>query len=278
MVNSTTTAKELIVPKIADMLIEPLAQASVILQSGVTVFNSSEPLRVPTLTGNVNPAWVGENEEIPESDELDFGEIELMPTNLKSIKTLTRVSNELIRMAKIGVSGVLQRRIVTDVRDKLDTALLTGDGAGNTVTGLINQTGVTQGTWDAADPDSILDALATMAGNEASPTGLTMNGTDFTAVRKLKDTTGRYMLQPDLSSAGRYQLHGIPVRVTNKLPQGTAVLADWADVAIVRDIDPTITLDASRYLEFDQMAIRATTRYDLGVLRSESVMVLTEAP
>lgn len=277
MVNSTTTANELIVPKIADMLIEPLAQASVILQSGVTVFNSSEPLRVPTLTGNVNPAWVGENEQIPDSADLDFGEIELMPTNLKSIKTLTRVSNELIRMAKIGVSGVLQRRIVTDVRDKLDTALLTGDGASNTVTGLINQTGVTQGTWDAADPDSILDALATMAGNEASPTGLTMNGTDFTAVRKLKDTTGRYMLQPDLSSAGRYQLHGIPVRVTNKLPQGTAVLADWSDVAIVRDIDPTITLDASRYLEFDQMAIRCTTRYDLGVLRSESVMVLTEA-
>ena len=73
------------------------------------MFNSSEPLRIPTIAEGVNPEWVGENELIPE-DEVTTGEISLMPTNRKSIKVITRVSNELIRMATVSVSSVLEQR------------------------------------------------------------------------------------------------------------------------------------------------------------------------
>lgn len=169
MAVDSTSANELIVEKVSSMLVEPLTAASVVLASNPTVFQSSEPLRVPTLTGETNPAWVGENELIPEADNLEFGEIELMPTSRKSIKTITRVSNELVRMAKVGVSDVLQRRLVSDVRDKLDTALLMGDGTDNSVTGIINHDDVTRAAWDVADPDSILDGLATLAASEVSP-------------------------------------------------------------------------------------------------------------
>ena len=278
MALNSTNSDSLIIPQISKMLIEPLSQASTVLSANVTTFASSEPIRVPTLTGETNPAWVGENELIPESDDLEFGEIELMPTNRKSIKTLTRVSNELVRMAKIGVAGVLQRRLVTDVRDKLDTALLVGDGADNSVLGIVNQPGVTTDVWEAGNPDSILDALALMAGMETQPNMVLMNGEDFFTIRKLKDGDGRYLMQASLSDGATYTIHGIPVRVTNKLPQGTLIMADWSDVAVVRDINPTVKLDSSRYLEYDQTAIRVTSRYDLGILRNESVLVLTETP
>ena len=270
----STSANALIVEKVSSMLVEPLAAASVVLAANPTVFQSSEPLRVPTLTGNTNPEWVGENELIPEADNLTFGEIELMPTNRKSIKTITRVSNELVRMAKIGVSEVLQRRLVADVRDKLDTALLVGDGADNSVTGIINQPGVTNAVWDVADPDSILDGLATLAASEVSPTRILMNGTDFFALRKLKDGDGRGLLQSDLTAEATYRIHGVPVTVTNKLPAGTLVAANWADIAVVRDQDTTVRLDSSRYLEYDQTAIRVTARYDLGILRPAGVLVM----
>lgn len=270
----STSANALIVEKVSSMLVEPLAAASVVLAANPTVFQSSEPLRVPTLTGNTNPEWVGENELIPEADNLTFGEIELMPTNRKSIKTITRVSNELVRMAKIGVSEVLQRRLVADVRDKLDTALLVGDGADNSVTGIINQPGVTNAAWDVADPDSILDGLATLAASEVSPTRILMNGTDFFALRKLKDGDGRGLLQSDLTAEATYRIHGVPVTVTNKLPAGTLVAANWADIAVVRDQDTTVRLDSSRYLEYDQTAIRVTARYDLGILRPAGVLVM----
>lgn len=271
---SSTTAATLVKDQISSALIEPLEKASVILSAGVTVFDSSEPLRVPTLSGQVNAAWVGENEEIPEADGPTFGEIELMPKNRKSVKTLVRVSNELIRMATIGVSTVLQRRIVTDVKEKLDTALLSGDGADNAVTGLLNQPGIETASLDPTKVDSVLDALATMAAHEVTPNTLFMAGSDFFAIRKAKDAQGRYLLQPDITRAGAFQLQGVPVIATNKLTAGTAIFANTADIAVVRDTSPTITVDTSRYLEFDQTAIRATCRYDLGVLRKESVLIL----
>lgn len=277
MAVDSTSANTLIVEQVSSMLVEPLTAASVVLASNPTVFQSSEPLRVPTLTGNTNPDWVGENELIPEADNLEFGEIELMPTSRKSIKTITRVSNELVRMAKVGVSEVLQRRLVSDVRDKLDTALLMGDGADNSVTGIINQTDVTRAAWVVEDPDSILDGLATLAASEVSPTRILMNGTDFFALRKLKDADGRGLLQSDLTAEATYRIHGVPVTVTNKLPAGTLVAANWADIAVVRDQDTTVTLDSSRYLEYDQTAIRVTARYDLGILRPAGVLVMETA-
>lgn len=277
MAVDSTSANTLIVEKVSSMLVEPLTAASVVLASNPTVFQSSEPLRVPTLTGNTNPDWVGENELIPEADNLEFGEIELMPTSRKSIKTITRVSNELVRMAKVGVSDVLQRRLVSDVRDKLDTALLMGDGADNSVTGIINHDDVTRAAWDVADPDSILDGLATLAASEVSPTRILMNGTDFFALRKLKDADGRGLLQSDLTAEATYRIHGVPVSVTNKLPAGTLVAANWADIAVVRDQDTTVRLDSSRYLEYDQTAIRVTARYDLGILRPAGVLVMETA-
>lgn len=270
---SSATANTIVKDQVANMLVGPLEAASVVLSAGPTVFNSSEPLRVPTMT-NVTPLeWVGENEQIPEANAT-FGEIELMPTNRKSIKTIVRVSNELIRMATVGVSAVLQNRIVSDIKTKLDTALLKGDGADNSVTGLLNIPGLETVSADPAAHDTILDGLAHMAGNEVTPNRLFMSGEDFFAIRKVKDTAGRYLLQPDITRAGSFMLQGIPVVATNKLEKGTAILADMKDVAVVRDIDPTVTVDTSRYLEFDQTAIRVATRYDLGVLRKEAVTII----
>lgn len=276
MTVDSTNANELIREQVASMLVQPLAAASVILgvTPGPTIFNSSEPLRIPTMTGNFNPSWVGENELIPEEDHLDFGEIELMPTSRKSIKTIVRVSNELIRMATIGVSQVLQNRIVADVRDKLDTALLMGDGAGDTVTGILEQDQVTRAPFTPADPDTVLDGLAWLAGNEVTPNRLIMNGGDFFRIRKLKDADGRGLLQTDLTGGATYALHGTPVSVSNKVPEGKAILADMSQIAVVRDEDARVTLLPERYAEYDQAGIRVTTRYDLGLIRPEAVLIL----
>lgn len=63
--------------------------------------------------------------------------------------------------------------------------------------------------------------------------------------------------------------------MTNKLPEGTAVLANMAEVAVARDVAPSVKLLDQRYAEYDEQAIRVVTRYDLGLLRPEGVVVLT---
>lgn len=274
----TTAGNSLIRERVADMLVEPLAAASVILDAGPRIIDSSEPVRVPTLATAFAPEWVGENELIPEV-ATSFGELELMPTSRKSIKAIVRVSNELVRMATRGVSQTLQTRLVTDVRDKLDTALLNGDGGGDTpddtVTGLANTPGALTGTFDSGDPDSVLDAVAAMSAEEITPSVIYMNGSDFFDMRKVKDTTGRALIQPDVTQGARFTLHGIPVRVSSKVAEGAPVLVDMSKVVVVRDLAPAVDILTERYAEYDQTGIRVRARYDIGVLHPSAVLVMS---
>lgn len=273
---STANASSLIETQVLDMLVKPLQAASVVLAANPRIVDSAAPVLVPTITGNTSPEWVGENELIPEQD-VNFNELTLMPTTRKSIKTLTRVSNELIRAATHGVSAMLEQKLVEDVRVKLDSALLAGDGAGDTVTGLMNTEGVLTGELDPANPDSVLDALALLSAAEHTPTHMFISGADFFNMRKLKDQGGRYLLEPNPANAAAYQLQGVPVTVTNKLPAGSAILADMSTVVVVRDLDAQVTIDTSRYLEFDQTAIRTVSRWDIGVVDPTGVIVLNKA-
>ena len=103
-----------------------------------------------------------------------------------------------------------------------------------------------------------------------------INGADFVTLRKVKEATGsaKYVLEPDMTADATYRLFGIPVTVTNKLSAGTAVLADVSQIAVARDIAPSVTVLTERYAEFDEVGLRVVTRYDLGLLHPEAVAVL----
>ena len=274
MVETTADNPELLREQVSSLLLQPLEAQSIFLSSGVRIFDTAEPLRIPKLVGSSEPSWVGEGELIPEHD-VDFDEVRLMPTDRKSIKTLIRFTNELLRQSVIGLDSVLKDRLVSDVSRKLDTAFLTGDGADDSVTGIINQPGVQTGTLDTADPDSLLDALALAAAAEVTPNRWMVSGADFFALRKLKDGNGKYLIESDVTKDTTYRLFGVPVTVSNKIPAGTAVLANMSEVAVARDTNPTVKLLDQRYAEYDEQAIRVTARFDLGLLRPEGVIVLT---
>lgn len=272
--NNTTHANALIQEQVSTMLVEPLEATSVVLAASPSIFNSSEPLKIPTLTDGFTPGLVGEGELIPE-DDAAFGEIALMPSSRKSIKSVTRVTNELIRSAKMGVSNVLQQRLVKDVANKLDTELLKGTGADNGITGILNQPGVQTAVLDSANPDSILDAVGLARAAEVKPNRIFMSGADYLALSKLKNNTGDYILQATAAIDGTLTetLFGIPVTVTNKLAKGEGFMADMKEVAVVRDIDPTVKVDESIFFLSDEVGIRVTTRYDLGLIHPEGVIV-----
>lgn len=277
MVETTAANPELIQTQVANILVQPLEAASVVLSSGVRIFDTHGPLRIPKLTAGASVGFVAESTQIPEAD-VDFGEISLMPSTLKSLKVLIRFSNELLRQSVIGLDATLKARLVTDVSNALDQALLTGSGASNTIKGITEQAGVQVGELDVADPDSLLDAIALASAEEVTPNRWFINGADFIALRKLKiGVTGskQYLIESDLTKDATYRLFGIPVTVTNKLPAGTAVLADTSQIAVARDLAPSVTLLSERYADYDEQAIRVVTRYDLGLLHPEGVIVLS---
>jgi HK97 family phage major capsid protein len=156
-------------------------------------------------------------------------------------------------------------------------ATVTEGEAANGITGLINQSDVQTGDLDVTDADSLLDAIALASAAEVMPNRWFVNGTDFIALRKLKEdaTSAKYLLESDVTSGPTYRLFGIEVTVTNKLAEGKTILADMSQVAVARDEAPSVTILSERYADYDQIGIRVVTRYDLGLLHPEAVIVLT---
>ena len=275
MAHTTSDHPTLIKDQVASLLVQPLETSSFVLSSGVRIFNSSEPLKIPRLVSSGTVDYVAEGAEIPDDYDVTFNEISLMPTSRKSIKSITRYTNELLRASSIGLDSVLKSRLVSDVSSKLDSELLAGTGAADSITGILNQPGVQTGDLDVTNPDTFLDALALTSAAEVQPTRWFINGADFIALRKVKDNGGKYLLESDLTRDATYRIFGIPVTVSNKIPAGKAILADTSQIAVVRDVNPSITVLTERYAEFDQIGLRVVCRYDLGLLHPEGVVVLT---
>lgn len=277
MAETTAANPELLADQVSSLLVQPLEAASVVLASGPRIFDTSGVLRIPKLVSGATVGFIGEGGLIPDDADVDFDELTLMPTERKSIKTILRYTNELFRQSVIGIDATLKARLIKDVSDALDTALLKGTGASDSITGIIEQADVQTGVLDVTDADSLLDAIGLAVAAEVMPNRWFVNGEDFIALRKLKEATdsSKYLLESDMTAGPTYRLFGIPVTVTNKLPEGTAVLADMSQVAVARDVAPSVTVLTERYAEYDQVGLRVVTRYDLGLLHPEGVIVLT---
>lgn len=109
-----------------------------------------------------------------------------------------------------------------------------------------------------------------------------MTPREFTALRKVKDGQQRYQLQPDPTQDGVFRLFGAPVTVTARVPDttgttptGRAALVDFSQIAVARDLAPSVKVLTERYADFDQQAIRVVARYDAAPLNPQAVVTLT---
>ncbi len=286
--STTATGGGLVPAQVAALLVEPLLAEAVVLRARPSIFDAQgAPVRVPKILSlDLADAWRAENVLIAEADPV-YGEVTLLPTALKSLKVLHRVSNELARNAGQDIAQALSAALVKRVANAIDKAFLVGDGAANTIIGISNATGV-QSTAAVGSPtvDRLHDAEGQLLTANGSPESAAwfMAPRSLTSLRKLREggTTGAYLLQPDPTAGGSYSLLGHPVFVTTQIPTNTGVgtneslivLADMSQVAVGRDQDISVTLLPERFADFDQLGIRVTARFDIAPLNAAAVVVL----
>ena len=288
MAVSTANAAELTAEQVQSILVQPLEHASVFLAAGPRIFDTDgSPVRVPKLGGATSPDWKGENELITDAD-VSFDEITLLPSTIKSVKTLTRFSNELARQSVVSLEAAIKDRLVRDVATKLDAAFIAGTGDGGTTPlGILNYVGTQQvASVGTITLDALIDAWgkALAGGVNMASLKWMLRPETFVALRKIKQATGsnQYVLTPDPTTDGVFRLFGSPVIITNRIPVvGTttkttqAVLADFSQIAVARDQAPTVKILDQTFGEYDQQAIRVTARYDAAPLNVESIVKLT---
>lgn len=291
MAISTANTPELTAEQVQSILVKPLESASVFLAAGPRIFDTDgNQIRLPKLGGPTSPAWYGENEQITDED-VEFDEITLLPSTMKSVKTLTRYSNEMARQSIISLDAALKDRLVSDVAAKLDTAFIAGAAPASedpktSPTGILNYAGTQKvAAVGAIGFDALLDAWGKLLGANANTAAAKwlMRPETFVALRKVKQATGsnQYILTPDATQDGVFRLFGSQVIVTNRIPiVGTttkttqAVLADFSQVAVARDQAPSVKILDQTFGDFDQQAIRVTARYDAAPLNAEAVVIL----
>ncbi len=286
--NSTAFIPEIVVQTV----LQPLTAKSVVLSQNPRIFDSSQPIRVPRI-GQATVGWYAEGATTNLTD-LAVDEVDLLPSTLESLRSLTVVSKQLLRSAAIGVSETLSARMSTDIALAIDAAFLTGSGtAGTNVIGLLNQPSILTQTYAAAsgssivagslqDTDTWLTAIGTFTAQhlDLTTSSFVIHPNDLYAtggILQAKDSLGRGLFQPSPSAGVPGSIYGVPVVPTTQTTQGTILLVDWSQVLIVRDLAPEVDVLTELFAQQSSIGIAVESRWDIGLAHPQAVLALTAA-
>lgn len=182
-------------------LLEHMILTASLLRGGATILNttSGETMTIPITTAHGGATLVPEAGTIPQNDPA-FG-----TRTLGSYKygVLIRVPRELIDDTAVDLLGYLARQAGRAVGNVFGTDLIVGNGTAKPL-GLAQSTtlGVTGGTGVAGVPtfDNLIDLYYSVISpyRNSPDAAWLINDVTAGALRKLKDSSGRYLWEPSL--------------------------------------------------------------------------------
>lgn len=197
---------------------------------------SYEYIRHSSTTGG--PGVVAEGAAKPEATA---GISTLIATVVK-IAVHSAVSWETLRDYSAFESYWLNE-LTQQIIDAETAQILAGSGTGGNLTGLVNTSGILTHAVDTANNETALDAIessiAALRTGAALATAdlLIVNPSDWSKIRRTKDTQGNYILSADPTAAEARSVWGIEVLPTTAQAAGTAVMLDTTKFGrvLVRD-------------------------------------------
>ena len=177
------------------------------------------------------------------------------------------------------VRGYINNRLPLFLRLRLDSQAANGNGTAPNLRGLLNVVGVqTQAAGADNTPDAIYKALTKIrVTGRATPGAVIIHPTNWQTVRLMKTTDGVYIWGHP-SEAGPERIWGLPIAISDVVPAGTAIAADFAahtELAIRRGIDVQISNSHGTFFVEGKQAIRADMRCALVVYRPTAICTVT---
>lgn len=147
---------------------------------------------------------------------------------VRSVGTSLPVSDEQL-MDVDGVGPYLDQRLGFMVRQRVDSQILVGDGAGSNLLGTLNVAGInTQAKGADSVPDAIYKAMVLVrVTGRAQPNVAFIHPSDWQDVRLLKTADGIYIWGSP-SEVAPSRIWGLPVIETTAVTQNTGIVGDYA--------------------------------------------------
>jgi HK97 family phage major capsid protein len=240
-------------------VLEHLSEQSVVLASGATrIVTGQRVVHVPRV-GAASADWYSELEEINESAPSGT-DLVLTP---KKCSTLAKLSDESVSDSDPAVLDVVGTQLTKAVALEADRAILTGQG-GKEPAGVFAQAGghVISATITL---DSLVEAAGLVTAAGGSPRAAYLNPSDFSALLREKDTSGRPLLQPDYSATPNSTVYGLVLWPTSAIVQGSALVADPSHIIVAVRNDPTIAVSDQMLFSSDGTVCRCIARVDAGI-------------
>lgn len=183
-------------------------------------------LEYPQMT--TTEGGVGMQVEGQAKSQIDYDWV-MKPVSPKTIAAWARVSKQAL--ADIGwLANFLSTQMTIDWFDKEDQQLLTGDGTGQNILGIMPQATdyvKTPGTT-ANHFEYLIDAMAQLEAANYIASGAVLHPLDFVKLLTYKSTTGEYN-HPGLvyGADNILRLYGTAIIKNNAISKGHAVVGDW---------------------------------------------------
>jgi HK97 family phage major capsid protein/HK97 family phage prohead protease len=246
---------------------------------------------IPKQTGGATAYWVAESGAPTESDQT-VGQLALTP---KTVGAFTDISRKLLKQASMDVEAFVRADLAGVLALAIDLAGISGTGADNQPTGILNTTGI--GAVVCGDPDGAAPVWADIVGLE---TEVAIDNADVGALAylsnakvrgKLKQTekasnTAQFVWEKGLE-AGFGEMNGYRAAVSNQVPSdltkgaGTALSAilfgNFADLILAMWGTLDILVDPYTGSTAGTVRVVALQDADIGVRNPESFAAAQDA-
>lgn len=213
--------------------------------------------------------FTAEGETIPEANP-DLSEV-LVHTG--KVTQLVRLSRE--QFSTGGTATQLAESVRRAVTKRANQAYLAQprptSPAVTPPAGLLNVSGIVEGGAVASDLDVLVDLIATLETNGATPTHPVLAPDAWASLRKFKTTNAAAtsLLGAGTNDAQRVLLD-LPVLTTSAMPAGGGLVIDKS--AVVSAVGPVMVAQSEHlYFSSDSIALRCTFRFGANLVRPERI-------
>jgi hypothetical protein len=209
-----------------------------------------------------DPLPVAELAELSQK-ELDFAE---KTAAVKKVGVFAKYSREMANDLPNLVSEI-RNYLVADLRRVVDTQILSGNGTGDNLTGILqNATTYSAGAFagtvlEANRFDVIETAVSQVITALHTPTHVVVNPTDHAKMNLSKGTDGHYVMPPFITASGQV-VSGVRVVSNTGITAGTFLVGDFSRSSVKYREGLTIEMTNTDQDDFvkDRFTVRAIVR------------------
>ncbi len=221
----------LVDPETANIIAGTLSGAGSLRRVANVVNVESTAYDVLIDEGNLGSGWA---DETTATTETTTPTIDRISIPLHELAAMPKISQRLLDDSAFDIEAWMASRIADKFALSEAAAFITGDGV-NKPTGILNHTTVADASWawgslgyvvtgtagdfDAVAPgDAIVDLVYALGARYRANGSFLMNSKTAGAVRKLKDSNGRFLWSDGLAAGEPSRLMGYPVVIAEDMP------------------------------------------------------------